>query len=71
MLNTKQKIPDKTYENRVKLCNTEVWLDEKPARICGILNPFATVYEIDSNVSFEFSWKTVEKIVASTKCFKS
>lgn len=60
-----------TQEEKDKLVSTPVYLDGKPARICGSLLDFPVVRRIDIAMSVEFSWGAVKRIVESDRKFKS
>jgi len=46
-------------------------LDGKPAKVCGRLNRFATVAQIDGPLALEWAWETVKRIMDTHRRFKS
>jgi len=48
---------------RRKLCEVPATLNGEPARISGYRNDFATVTQLDSGLSAEWSWPAVRRIV--------
>ena len=47
------------------------YLNDKPAKIVGRLNPFATVATMDGSQSVEFSWHTINRIMYGKMEFRS
>jgi len=47
------------------------WLDDEPAKIVGWKNDFPTVAQVNSGLAFEWSWATVNRIMAGDRRFKS
>ena len=67
MLDAKQL--KNVYQNR--WARAACFLDNKPAKVCGRLNDFATIGQLNSALSVEYSWSTVDRIMQKTKQFKS
>jgi hypothetical protein len=56
----------------MKLVQTKgVTLDGKPAVISGYKMPFATVTQLSTGLSAEWSWEAVERIVTKGGDFQS
>ena len=58
-------------DHRRELCGALVTLDGKPARISGAREPFATVTDLDSGLSAQWSWASAAGIVSRGGAFKS
>ena len=51
-------------ERRIELCDAEVTLDGKRAKIIGWSQDFATITQLpDGKVNAEFAWATVERVI--------
>jgi hypothetical protein len=50
-------------EKRRGFCEADVTLNGERARISGARNPFATVTDLKSHLSAEWSWEAVERII--------
>jgi hypothetical protein len=48
---------------REAFASVNVTLNGEPAKICGFDNPFATVAQIPSGLSADWSWSAVGRIV--------
>jgi hypothetical protein len=46
-------------------------LNGRPARICGIQDPFARVEDKETGLGCEFAWPTVHRIMSNGGRFKS
>jgi hypothetical protein len=55
--------------HRRDLCSRPCTLDGAPAVLAGALEPFPTVCELGRNVKAQFSWPTVERIMADGGAF--
>lgn len=64
-----------TLDERVALTETPVTLDDRPARVTGYRNDFATVTSVsesnDPARSAEWAWPTIARIVAKGGSFQS
>lgn len=60
-----------TLERKQQLCNEEVFLDGKPAKIVGWKNDFAKVVDQQTGVGYEWAWSTVDRIVQNGGLFRS
>lgn len=67
MLDAKQL--KNVYQNR--WAGAACFLDNEPAKVCGRLNDFATIAQLNSGLSADFSWATVDRIMQKTKKFSS
>ena len=67
MLDAKQL--KKVYQNR--WAGAACFLDKEPAKVCGRLNDFATIAQLNKPLSVTFSWATVDRIMQKTKHFSS
>lgn len=52
-----------TYERKCELAEVHVTLNGHRAAITGAMNDFATVRDLGTGLSAEWSWETVERIV--------
>lgn len=59
------------FIDRHSLVLSTAFLNGNKARISGIRNDFATVTDSTTNLSAEFAWATVERIVRNGGQFKS
>lgn len=50
---------------------THCYLDDKPAKITGRLNAYATVATMDGKQAVEFAWHTVNRIMYGNMEFRS
>lgn len=50
-------------EQKIELCEAKVTLNGEPAKVSGYKNDFATITQIKSGLSAEWSWQTVEHII--------
>lgn len=66
-----QLIRDAVLAERRDLCDAEVTLDGKRAKISGYRNEFATVTALPGGPGYEWSWTSVAYIVARGGAFKS
>lgn len=69
--NTQSKDQPLPLERRTELCATRVTLDGKPAVISARLMRFAKVSQLNSSLSCEFAWETVDRVVLKGGNFKS
>jgi len=60
-----------SLEQKRDLCQTIVTLDGQAARICGAQNQYATVRQLKSALSCEYTWDAVELICKRDGRFKS
>ena len=61
-----------TVQERRRLCEAQVTLDERPARISGWGLPFAQLSFRDGiGGVVEYAWETVARIVANGGAFRS
>lgn len=58
-------------ERRRELIETRVTLNGNPARITGARSRFATVTDLTTRLSAEWSWEAVERVVAKGGRFES
>ena len=58
-------------ERRRELAAAEVTLNGEPATISGVLNDFATVWQIPNGMKAEFAWQTVEHIINNGGNFRA
>lgn len=58
-------------EDRQRLAEAKVTLNGEPARIGGTRNEFATVTQVHSGLSAEWSWEAAQRVVANGGKFKS
>lgn len=58
-------------EQRRELCEAEVTLDGRRARVIGYANPFATVATLPDGPRVEFAWSTVARIIERGGEFRS
>jgi hypothetical protein len=65
------EVSDAVYAKRLNLTGAKVTLNGEPAKIGGIYRRFATVTQLKSGLSAEWSWEAVERIVAKGGDFKS
>lgn len=56
---------------RLALAEKPVTLNGKPAKVSGIRKPFATVTQLGTGLSAEWSWEAVERVVNRDGKFKS
>jgi len=66
MLDAKQL--KNVYQNR--WAGAACFLDNKSAKVCGRLNDVATIAQLNSALSVDFSWATIDRIMRKTKHFK-
>ena len=59
-----------TYEARRDICAVHVTLNGKPATISGALVNHGTVSSLDGELSAQWSWPAIERIVNTNKQFK-
>jgi hypothetical protein len=50
-------------QRKQELCNQFVTLNGQPANVSGYMNDFARVVQLESGLSAEFAWQTVEHII--------
>lgn len=61
-----------SYDERLKLCQANVTLDGRPARVMGAKFKFAAVvFDGDSMTGYQWSWSAVKRIIANGGKFKS
>lgn len=54
-----------TTEQKRDLCQRQFFLNGMPAKVCGALNQFATVRQLNGPLSVEFSWAAIARIAAA------
>lgn len=59
------------YAKRLKLTAATVTLNGLPAKVSGVNKQFATVTQLKTGLSAEWSWEAVERIVNRDGKFKS
>lgn len=62
---------DAEYAKRMGLTEAKVTLNGEPAKVSGVYNRFATVTQLKTRLSAEWSWEAVERVVAKGGDFKS
>jgi hypothetical protein len=62
---------DVSLEARFSLCEADVTLNGLPAKVCGARNRFATVRQLSSGLSAEWSWVAVVRVVSNGGDFQS
>lgn len=63
--------PELTLAERRALCRADATLDGVPAAICGAFNDFAKVVALPHGASTEWSWLTVQRVVAGGGDFRT
>lgn len=56
---------------RQELCAAPVTLDGQRAKVMGYTKPYATVMQVKTGLSAEWSWEAVARIVARGGAFHS
>lgn len=64
-------ITEERLAKRLGFTDAEVTLNGERAKISGVRNRFATVTQMRSRLSCEFSWEAVERIIANGGRFQS
>lgn len=62
---------DKQEAIRLWRDDNACFLDDKPAKVIGWKNDFPTVAELSGPLALEWSWDTVNRIMAKDRRFKS
>lgn len=56
---------------RLAFTDMDVTLNGKPAKLSGVHKPFATVTDLATGLSAEWSWEAVENVMRKGGHFKS
>jgi hypothetical protein len=64
-------LSDAEYVARLGLTEAKVTLNGLPAKVGGVNNRFATVTQLKSGLSAEWSWDAVERVISKGGDFKS